>query len=60
MTIAGVIRAINSVWAQDKDKAVISEDINSGINGDTGEGAVVSDLTVSVCSEKQGLLKALG
>ena len=41
---------------------VISADINSGLNGDTGETnlAVVSDLTVSVGSHKRGLIKALG
>jgi NAD(P)H-hydrate repair Nnr-like enzyme with NAD(P)H-hydrate epimerase domain len=38
---------------------VISVDINSGMNGDTGEGelTVVSDLTVSIGSVKQGLFK---
>jgi NAD(P)H-hydrate epimerase len=41
-------------------KYVISVDINSGMNGDTGEGelAVVSDLTVSIGSVKQGLFNA--
>ncbi|MCR4711832.1 MAG: NAD(P)H-hydrate epimerase [Clostridia bacterium] len=38
---------------------VISVDINSGMNGDTGEAelAVKSDLTVSIGSYKQGLFK---
>ena len=57
--IAGVIRELNRVRAQSKGKAVISVDINSGMNGDTGEGelAVVSDLTVSIGSVKQGLVQ---
>ena len=57
--VASVIRALNSARAQDKDKYVISVDINSGMNGDTGEGelTVVSDLTVSIGSVKQGLFK---
>lgn len=51
------IEHINSLGAR-----VISADINSGLNGDTGETnlAVVSDLTVSVGSHKRGLIKALG
>ena len=51
------IEHINSLRAR-----VISADINSGLNGDTGETklAVVSDLTVSVGSHKRGLIKALG
>ena len=57
--IAGVIREMNRIRAQSKGKAVISVDINSGMNGDTGEGelAVISDLTVSIGSVKQGLVK---
>lgn len=56
--IAGVIRALNRAGARE-DKYVISVDINSGMNGDTGEGelVVISDLTVSIGSVKQGLLK---
>ncbi len=47
------IQAINESGAY-----VISADINSGMNGDTGEGDVVvrSDLTVSIGYYKQGLL----
>lgn len=51
--IAGAaIEAINS-----SDAYVISADINSGLNGDTGEGspAVKSDLTVSIGYYKKGL-----
>ena len=48
------IRAINSSGAY-----VISVDINSGMNGDTGEAflAVRSDLTVSIGFYKQGLFR---
>ena len=48
------IKAINSA-----DAFVISVDINSGMNGDTGEAqlAVKSDLTVSIGYYKQGLFK---
>ena len=48
------IRAINKAGAY-----VISVDINSGMNGDTGEGAlaVKSDLTVSIGYYKQGQFK---
>lgn len=51
------IEHINSLGVR-----VISADINSGLNGDTGEAslAVVSDLTVSVGSHKRGLIRALG
>lgn len=50
------IRAINSSNAY-----VISVDINSGLNGDTGEAslAVRSDLTVSIGYYKQGLFKGV-
>lgn len=49
--MAGVIRKINKSPAK-----VISADINSGLNGDTGEGAlfVKSDLTVSIGDFKYG------
>ena len=48
------ITAINSAGAY-----VISVDINSGMNGDTGEAklAVKSDLTVSIGYYKQGQFK---
>lgn len=55
-TVKGVaamaIEKINS-----SDAYVISADINSGLNGDTGEGdvAVKSDLTVSIGYYKKGL-----
>ena len=50
--IADAINAINSSGA-----FVISADINSGLNGDTGESvlAVKSDLTVSIGFYKKGL-----
>lgn len=53
-TAADAIRAIN-----DSDAYVISVDINSGMNGDTGEAvlAVRSDLTVSIGFYKQGLFR---
>ena len=57
-TVRGRIRdailAINSI-----DAFVISVDINSGMNGDTGEAelAVRSDLTVSIGYYKQGLFR---
>ncbi|MBQ3291190.1 MAG: NAD(P)H-hydrate epimerase [Mogibacterium sp.] len=51
---ADAIKAINA-----SDAYVISVDINSGMNGDTGEAhlAVMSDLTVSIGYYKQGLFK---
>ena len=51
------IRAINKAGAE--GAYVISVDINSGMNGDTGEGAlaVKSDLTVSIGYYKQGQFK---
>lgn len=51
---ADAIKAINESGAY-----VISVDINSGMNGDTGEAvlAVKSDLTVSVGYYKQGLFR---
>lgn len=57
--IAAVIRGINHVREQSGDKFVISVDINSGMNGDTGDSAlaVVSDLTVSIGFVKQGLVR---
>ena len=53
-TAAEAIKAINA-----SDAYVISVDINSGMNGDTGEAslAVRSDLTVSIGYYKQGLFK---
>ena len=57
--IASVIRELNRTRAKSPDKCVISVDINSGMNGDTGEGelAVISDLTVSIGSVKRGLVQ---
>ena len=51
---ADAIKAINAAGAY-----VISVDINSGMNGDTGEAALAvhSDLTVSIGYYKQGLFK---
>ena len=53
-TAAEAIRAINAAAAY-----VISVDINSGMNGDTGEAALAvrSDLTVSIGYYKQGLFR---
>ena len=55
--IAHVILEINR--AQARGTYVVSADINSGMNGDTGEGevAVKSDLTVSIGFYKQGLFR---
>lgn len=52
--IKDAIEAINNANAY-----VISMDINSGVNGDTGDGkiAVKSDLTLSVGYPKVGMLK---
>ena len=52
--IRNVIKDINNANAY-----VISVDINSGLNGDTGEGkaAVRSDLTVSIGYYKHGMFK---
>lgn len=53
--IASVIRSLNEV--HEAGAYVIAADINSGMNGDTGEAAlaVVSDLTVSIGFYKKGL-----
>ncbi len=53
--IATVIRSINA--AHEAGAYVIAADINSGMNGDTGEAelAVISDLTVSIGFYKKGL-----
>lgn len=53
-TAAEAIKAINAA-----DAYVISVDINSGMNGDTGEAALAvrSDLTVSIGYYKQGLFR---
>ena len=57
--MASFIRAINS--AGDAGTFVISADINSGLNGDTGEGSlyVKSDLTVSIGEFKYGHFRGL-
>lgn len=51
---AQAVRAVNASGAY-----VVSVDINSGLDGDTGEAplAVKSDLTVSIGFVKQGLLR---
>ena len=56
--LASVIREINRAHGE-QDAYVIAVDINSGMNGDTGEGqlAVVSDLTVSVGYYKTGMFR---
>lgn len=55
--IAAVIEKINE--AGQKGAFVVSADINSGMNGDTGEAeiAVKSDLTVSIGYYKYGLFR---
>ncbi len=55
---ASAIRAVNR--AKESGSFVISADINSGMNGDTGEGdpVVESDLTVTIGLMKQGLRTA--
>ncbi|MBR5640839.1 MAG: NAD(P)H-hydrate epimerase [Firmicutes bacterium] len=55
--IASVIRKVNE--AREKGAFVISADINSGMNGDTGEAelAVQSDLTVSIGYLKTGFFQ---
>lgn len=57
--IAEVIRDLNYARSFYKNRFVISVDINSGMNGDTGEAelAVVSNLTVSIGNPKRGLLQ---
>ena len=60
-SIASIIGEIN--YARETAGGyVISVDINSGLNGDTGEGetAVVSDLTVSIGYYKTGLFCGKG
>ena len=54
-SVADAIRKINS-----SDSYVISADINSGLNGDTGKAAlaVKSDLTVSIGYLKNGMFKS--
>lgn len=53
--IASLIKEINKA-GEEHGAFVISVDINSGMNGDTGEAeiAVVSDLTVSIGYLKTG------
>ena len=55
--IAAIIEKINE--AGSKGTCVVSADINSGMNGDTGEAeiAVKSDLTVSIGYYKYGLFR---
>ena len=55
--VVGAILRVNE--AKEKGAFVISADINSGMNGDTGEAemAVKSDLTVSIGYLKHGLLQ---
>ena len=55
-TAAEAIKEINRVREEKEDCCVISVDINSGMNGDTGEAvlAVKSDLTVSIGFYKYG------
>ena len=55
--VAGMIRRVNE--AKEKGVFVVSADINSGMNGDTGEAelAVKSDLTVSIGYLKTGFFR---
>lgn len=55
--IAAIIEKINE--AGSKGAFVVSADINSGMNGDTGEAeiAVKSDLTVSIGNYKHGFFR---
>ncbi len=59
--VASIIEEINYA-RETADIYVISVDINSGMNGDTGEAeiAVVSDLTVSIGFYKNGLFSGKG
>ncbi|MBQ6510083.1 MAG: NAD(P)H-hydrate epimerase [Flexilinea sp.] len=59
--IASIIGEINYA-RETSDIYVISVDINSGMNGDTGESenAVVSDLTISIGFYKTGLFSEKG
>lgn len=54
--VAQAIAAVNA--ARQRGARVVSADINSGVNGDTGRGelAVESDLTVSIGFLKTGML----
>ncbi|MCR5134165.1 MAG: NAD(P)H-hydrate epimerase [Clostridiales bacterium] len=56
--VASVIREINRAH-EEHGAYVVAVDINSGMNGDTGEGqlAVVSDLTVSIGFYKTGMFR---
>ena len=60
--VATIIREINENRRRYDQRFVISVDINSGMNGDTGEAelAVESNLTVSIGSVKKGLLQDRG
>ena len=60
--VATIIREINENRRRYDQRFVISVDINSGMNGDTGEAelAVESNLTVSIGSVKKGLLQGCG
>ena len=60
--VAAFIRKINESRKRYDERFVISVDINSGMNGDTGEAelAIESNLTVSIGAFKKGLLKPHG
>ena len=57
--IAGVIRDLNNARACYGERVVISVDINSGMDADTGESelAVISSLTVCIGGIRKGLLQ---
>lgn len=59
---AAFIRKINESRKRYSERFVISVDINSGMNGDTGESelSVESNLTVSIGAFKRGLLQPQG
>lgn len=56
-----MIEAINRIADANPECYIVSADINSGMNGDSGEYdiAVRSDLTVAIGCHKTGLLEAL-
>ncbi|MDO4842267.1 MAG: NAD(P)H-hydrate epimerase [Phoenicibacter congonensis] len=58
-SIKEAIELINKTKEENPSVKVISMDINSGVNGDTGTGeiGIVSDITVTIGYKKVGMLK---
>ena len=58
-SIKEAIELINKTKSENPEVKVISMDINSGVNGDTGTGeiGVVSDLTITIGYKKVGMLE---